>query len=83
MKHLSLASINVAAKSVKLHTEKEFLEKEKELRRLQLEKELAIANALESVTKRVLEEEEISAGDREEVKSVKKELKPDLSHKNI
>ena len=82
-KHLSLALIDAAAKSAKLHAEMEFLEKERELRRLQLEKELAIANAEECAIKRILEEEKMSAGDREEVKSVKKELKTDLSQENI
>jgi len=82
-KHLSLALIDAAARSAKLHAEMEFLEKEKELRQLQLEKELAIANAEECAIKRILEEEKISAGDRKEIGSVKKELKSDLSHENI
>ena len=73
----------MAAKSAKLHAEMEFLEKESELRRLQLKKELAIMNAEECAIKRILEEEKISASDREVVRSVKKELKPELSHENI
>lgn len=82
-KHLSLALIDAAAKSAKLHAQMKFLEKERELRRLQLEKELAIANAEECAVKRILEEEKISAGDREEIRSVMKELKSDLGHENI
>ena len=62
-KHLSLALIDAAAKSAKLHAEMEFLEKERELGRLQLEKELAVANAEECAIKRILEEEKMSAGD--------------------
>lgn len=81
-KHLSLALIDAAAKSAKLHAEMEFLEKEREIRRLQLEKELAIANAEECAIKRILEEEKTSAGDRQEVKNVKKELETNLNQED-
>ena len=63
----------------------EFLEKEKELRRLQLEKELAIANAEETAIKRILEDDRLSvSGDKEvlRIKSDKQESKPDVSHEN-
>ncbi|XP_078347357.1 uncharacterized protein LOC144632559 [Oculina patagonica] len=83
-KHLSLALVDAAAKAAKLQAEMEFLEKEKELRRLQLEKELAIASAEEKAIKRILENERLEA-DKEElsVKGVKQELKPDVSDQNI
>ena len=60
----------------------EFLEKE--LRRLQIEKELAIASAEESAMKRILEEEKLS-GDKDVTSSagVKQELKSDVGIQNI
>jgi len=83
-KHLSLALIDAAAKATKLQAEMEFLEKEKELRRLQIEKELAIASAEESAIKRILEEERLS-GERDATNGVgvKQELKPDVGIQNI
>ncbi|KAL9954294.1 hypothetical protein ACROYT_G041813 [Oculina patagonica] len=83
-KHLSLALVDAAAKAAKLQAEMEFLEKEKELRRLQLEKELTIASAEEKAIKRILENERLVA-DKEvlSVKGVKQELKPDVSDQNI
>ena len=82
-KHLSLALVDAAAKAAKLQAEMEFLEKEKELRRLQLEKELAIASAEEKAIKRILEKERL-AGDEEvlSVKGVKRGSKPDVSDQN-
>lgn len=50
---------------------------------MQLERNLAIANAERSTIKNILEEERPSAGDREEIKGVKQELKPDLSDKIV
>lgn len=60
-----------------------FFEKERELRRLQFEKELVIVNVEECVVKRIFEEEKILVGDREEIRSVMKELKLDLGYENI
>ena len=87
-KHLSLALLDAAAKAAKLQAEMEFFEKEKELRRLQLEKELAIASAEEKAIKRILQEDRLAAD--KEVSNVegvnpevKQELKPDLSDQNI
>ena len=80
-KHLSLALVDAAAKSTKLQAEIEFLEREKELRRLQLERDLAIANAEESAIKRILEDEKLPS-DKEET-SVKKELKSELNLENM
>jgi len=66
----------------------EFFEKEKELRQLRLEKELAIASAEEKAIKRILQENKLAADN--EVSNVegvnpevKQELKPDLSDRNI
>ena len=87
-KRLSLALIDAAAKAAKAQAEMEFLEKEKELRRLQLEKDLAIANAEESAIKRIIEEERPPGDkhdkrDKEEVRSIKRELEPDLKAENV
>ena len=57
LKSLSVALINAAAKATKVQAEMEFLEKEKELQRLQLEKDLAITNDEESAIKRIIEED--------------------------
>ena len=87
-KHLSLALIDAAAKAAKLQAEMEFFEKEKELRRLQLEKELAIASAEEKAITRILQKDRLAADKElsnvEGVSSeVKQELKPDLCDENI
>ena len=87
-KHLSLALLDAAAKAAKLQAEMEFFEKEKELRRLQLEKELAIASAEEKAIKRILQEDKLAADNEvsnvERVNAeVKQELKPDLRDQNI
>ena len=74
-KHLSLALLDAAAKAAKLQAEMEFFEKEKELRRLQLEKELAIASAEEKAIKRILQEDRLAA-DKEVSNELKQELKP-------
>ena len=57
----------------------EFLEKEKELRRLQIKIELVIASAEESANKQILEEERLS-GEKDVTSAggVKQELKPDV-----
>ena len=87
-KRLSLALIDAAAKAAKAQAEMEFLEKEKELRRLELEKDLAIANAEESAIKRIIEEDRPPGDkhdkrDKEEVRSIKRELEPDLKAENV
>ena len=87
-RRLSFALLDAASKAAKLQAEMEFLDKERELRRLQLEKEIAIASAEKVAIKRILDEERL-AGDKEEssVKNVnpavKQELKPDVSDENI
>ena len=87
-KHLSFALLDAASKAAKLQAEMEFLDKERELRRLHLEKEIAIASAEKLAIKRILDEERL-AGYKEEssVKdvnpAVKQELKPDVSDENI
>ena len=52
--------IEAAAKSARLRAEIEFLEHDKELRRLQLLKEVSIADAEEKAFKRLLDEEQTS-----------------------
>ena len=83
-KHLSLALVDAAAKAAKLQAEMKFLEKEKELRRLQLEKKLAISSAEEKAIKRIVEKERL-AGDEEvlSVKGVKQESTPDVRDQSI
>ena len=49
--------LEAAAKGARLKTEMEFLDSENELRRLQLIKEIAIADAEESAMKNILDEE--------------------------
>ncbi|PFX18214.1 hypothetical protein AWC38_SpisGene17429 [Stylophora pistillata] len=76
--------VDAAAKAAKLQAEMEFLEKERELRRSQIGKELAIASAEESAIKRVLEQERIS-GDKDLTsgEGVKQELKSDVGVQTI
>ena len=81
-KHLSLALLDAAAKAAKLQAEMEFFEKEKELRRLQLEKELAIASAEEKAIKRILQEDRLAA-DKEVSNELKQELKAEFCDQNI
>ena len=52
--------IEAAAKSARLCAEIKFLEHDKELRRLQLLKEVSIADAEEKAFKRLLDEEQTS-----------------------
>lgn len=62
----------------------EFLEKEKELRRLQIEKEPTIASAEESAIKRILEKERLLGENGvTSDEGVRHELKPDVRVKNI
>ena len=49
--------LEAAAKGARLKTEMEFLDSENELRRLQLIKEIAIADAEESAMKNMIDEE--------------------------
>ena len=62
----------------------EFLEKERELRRLQIEKELVIASAEESEIKQILKQERLS-GDKDLTsgEGVKRWLRPDVGVQNI
>ena len=52
----------------------ELFDKEREIRRLQLEKEMAIANAGEDAIKRIIDEDKLSI--KEENKSVKQDIDP-------
>ena len=52
----------------------ELFDKEREIRRLQLEKEIVIANAEEDAIKRIIDEDKLSI--KEENKSVKQDLEP-------
>ena len=87
-KHLSFVLLDATSKVAKLQAEMEFLDTERELRRLHLEKEIAIASAEKVAIKQILDEERL-AGDKEEssVKDVnpvvEQELKPDISDENI
>ena len=71
---ISLAFVDAAAKAAKLRAEMELFDKEREIRRLQLEKEIAIANAEEDAIKRIINEDKLSI--TEENKSVKQDLEP-------
>ena len=86
-KHLSFALLYAASKAAKLQAEMEFLDQERELRRLHLEKEIAIASAEKVAIKRILDEERLAGYKESSVKdvnpAVKQELKPDVSDENI
>ena len=71
---ISLALVDAAAKAAKLRAEMELFDKEREIRRLQLEKEIAIANAEEDAIKRIIDEDKLSI--KEENKSVKQDIDP-------
>lgn len=58
--------LEAAAKTARLKTEMEFLERENEMRRFQLMKEIAIADAEENAIKGILDEESAKLGEREE-----------------
>ena len=68
---VSLARADAAAKAAKVKIEMEYLDKENELKRIQLEKQYALAKAEESAFKELLDEE--SKVDDQ----IKKETKPD------
>ena len=57
---ISLALVDAAAKAAKLRAKMELFDKEREIRRLQLEKEMAIANAGEDAIKRIIDEDKLS-----------------------
>lgn len=71
---LSKALVDATAKAAKLQAEMDFLEQERELRRLQLKKAIAIATAEEKAIKGIIEEEN-NASVKEEVRSVKENIK--------
>ena len=56
---ISLALVDAVAKAVKLRAEMELFHKEREIRRLHLEKEIAIANAEEDAIKRIIDEDKL------------------------
>ena len=71
---ISLALVDAAAKAAKLRAKMELFDKEREIRRMQLENEIAIANAEEDAIKRIIDEDKQSI--KEENKSVKQDLEP-------
>ena len=71
---ISLALVDAAAKAAKLRAKMELFDKEREIRRVQLENEIAIANAEEDAIKRIIDEDKQSI--KEENKSVKQDLEP-------
>ena len=71
---ISLALVGAAAKAAKLRAEMELFDKEREIRRLQLEKEIAIANAEEDAIKKIIDEDKLSI--KEENKSVRQDIEP-------
>ena len=74
---VSQARADAAAKAAKAKKEMEFLEKENELRRIQLEKEYALAKAEESAFKEILDEEnKLNTQKNQEVKPEDKEISP-------
>ena len=66
---ISLALVDAAAKAAKLRAKMELFDKEREIRRMQLENEIAIANAEEDAIKRIIDEDKQSI--KEENKSMK------------
>ena len=74
---VSQARADAAAKAAKAKIEIEFLEKENELRRIQLEKEYALAKAEESAFKEILDEEyKLNTQVKQEIKPEDKEISP-------
>ena len=69
---ISLALVDAAAKAAKLRAKMELFDKEREIRRMQLENEIAIANAEEDAIKRIIDEDKQSI--KEENKSMKRDL---------
>ena len=74
---VSQARADAAAKAAKVKIEMEFLEKENELRRIQLEKEYALAKAEESAFKEILDEEyKLNTQTKQEIKLEDKQISP-------
>ena len=74
---VSQGRADAAAKAAKAKIEMEFLEKENELRRIQLEKEYALAKAEESAFKEILDEEnKLNTQTKQEIKPEDKEISP-------
>lgn len=74
---VSQARADAAAKAAKTKIEMEFLERENELRRIQLEKEYALAKAEESAFKEILDEEnKLNTQTKREIKPEDKEISP-------
>ena len=74
---VSQARADAAAKAAKAKIEMEFLERENELRRIQLEKEYALAKAEESAFKEILDEEyKLNTQMKQEIKPEDKEISP-------
>ena len=78
---ISLSLVDAAAKAAKLRAEMKLFDKERERRRLQLEKEIAIANSEEDAIKRIIDEDKLSI--KEENKSLKQDLEPGTSAENF
>ncbi|KAK3724970.1 hypothetical protein QZH41_005872 [Actinostola sp. cb2023] len=74
-KSLSLALVGAATRAAKLEVELAYLEQEKDLKRLQLRKEIALANAEERTIKEFIDEEiKQCKTDNEDVNKVKQEM---------
>ena len=74
---VSQARADAAAKAAKVKIEMEFLERENELKRVQLEKKYALAKAEESAFKEILDEEyELNTRTKQEIKPEDKEISP-------
>ena len=69
---ISLALVDAAAKAAKLRAKMELFDKEREIRHMQLENEIAIVNAEEDAIKRIIDEDKQSI--KEENKSMKRDL---------
>ena len=74
LRSVSQARAEAAAKAAKVKIEIEYLERENELRRIQLEKEYALAKAEESAFKEILDEEcKLDKQAKQEIKTEDKE----------
>ena len=80
---VSLAKANAAAKTAQIKVEMEFLERENEVRRLQLDKEYALAKAREDALKAILNEECGSSDYKiKSEKAVSIKLNPEIDHQH-
>ncbi|XP_031554426.1 uncharacterized protein LOC116291397 [Actinia tenebrosa] len=81
MHSVSQARADVAAEAAQFQVEIEYLEREKELKRLELEKRLALAKAKENAYKNILDEDnrdEIDKINKDSTQNVKREMNPNI-----